>query len=303
MARTIASSPLLARVGLLTSVKQYQEKMKKYWPELIGTTYDTKQAYEEMLLEGDFNMAPIINETSPVSYDDFQTPYSKRYYPLMRSIGFQVSKQAKYTDLYGIVSKPAKKLSLAMNKTKEQKVANILNNATSTSGAYAGPDAVALISTAHPTQAGVATNRPATDISFGSLAAAQGIQELGLTKSHRGDPAPVTGPFMFVGPYQLMDQAYRVFESQLQAETGTGERQKNVVGGMVNKIHINPFFTFTASWFLIENDMNPLFILNRIPLGTDEDYDMDLKVFKFSIEEEYEANFKDWRGVWGSWLS
>jgi hypothetical protein len=301
MARTIVQSPLLARVGLLQSVKQYQEKIKKYWPELVGTTYSTKQQYEEMLLEGDFGMAPIVDEAQPVTYDDFQTPYSKRYYPLMRSIGFQVSKQAKYTDLYGIVSRPAKKLAMAMNKTKEQKVANILNNATSAVGSYAGPDGQSLISTAHPLQTGVGSNRPVTDISFGSLAAAQGIQELGLTKSHRGDPAPVAGPFMFVGPYQLMDQAYRVFESQLRAETA--DNDKNVVGQMVKKVHINPYFTFQASWFLIDVEMNPLFVLNRIPLGTDEDYDMDLKIFKFSIEEEYEANFKDWRGAWGSWLS
>lgn len=301
MARTIASSPLLARVGLLARVKQYNDKIQKYWPELVGETFNTKQSFEEMLLEGDFGMAPIVDETDPVAYDDFQTPYSKRYYPLMRSIGFQVSKQAKYTDLYGVVAKPARKLALAMNKTKEQKVANVFINATSTTGQYAGPDGKAFIATDHPLASGVGTNRPATDISFGSLAAAQGIQELGLTKSHRGDPSPVTGPFMFVGPYNLMDQAHRVFESQLRAETDHND--KNIVGSMVKRVHINPFFTFTASWFLIDIEMNPVFMLDRIPLGTDEDYDIDHKVHKFTIEEEYEANYKDWRGAWGSWLS
>jgi hypothetical protein len=301
MARVIQASPLLARVGLLDNVKLYQEKIKKYWPELIGETFNTKQAFEEMLSEGDFGMAAIVDEATPIAYDDFTTPFSKRYYPLMRSIGFSVSKQAKYTDLYGIVAKPSKKLAMAMNKTKEQKVANIFINATSTTGQYAGPDGKALIATDHPTASGVWTNRPATDISFGALAAAQGIQELGLTKSHRGDPSPIVGPFMFVGPYNLMDQAHRVFESQLQAENNHND--KNVVGSMVKRIHINPYFTFTASWFLVDIEQNPLFMLNRIPLGTDEDYDMDTKVFKFSIEEEYEANYKDGRGVWGSWLS
>lgn len=302
MARVINSSPLAAREGLLESVKQYNEKMRKYWPQLIGETYSTKQQFEEMLLEGDFGMAAVVNEATPLTYDDFQTPFSKRYYPLMRSIGFQVSKQAKYTDLYGIVSKPAKKLSMAMNKTKEQKVANILINATSTAGTYAGPDGKSLISLTHGTQNGVATNRPATDVSFGALAAAQGIQELGLTKSHRGDPSPVMGPFMFVGPMNLWDQSERVFGSDKQAET-PNTNEKNAVGKIVTARHCNPYFTFTASWFLIDIEMNPLFMLNRIPLGTDEEYDMDLKVHKFSIEEEYEANYKDWRGVWGSWLS
>jgi len=302
MARTINSSPLLARVGLLESVKQYNEKIRKYWPQLIGETYNTKQQFEEMLLEGDFGMAPVVNEANPIAYDDFQTPYSKRYYPLMRSIGFQVSKQAKYTDLYGKVAKPSKKLALAMNKTKEQKVANIFINATSTTGAYAGPDGKALIATDHPTAVGTWSNRPATDVSFGVLAAAQGIQELGLTKSHRGDPSPLMGPFMWVGPMNLWDQSERIFGAEKQPET-PNLNEPNAVGKIVTARHANPYFTFTASWFLVDIDENPLFLLNRIPLGTDEDYDMDLKVHKFSIEEEYEANFKDARGVWGSWLS
>lgn len=296
MARTVQSSPLLARVGLLERVQQFSDKSKKYYPELIGTTYSTKQQFEEMLLEGDFGMAPVVDEGQPLTYDDYQTPFSKRYYPLMRSIGFQVTKQAKYVDLYGIVAKPAKKLAMAMVKTKEQKVANIINNATNTSTPYLGPDQAPLASTSHPLQTGVGANRPATDIAFGSLAAAQAIQELGLTKSHRGDPMPITGPFMFYGPYQLMDLAYRVFDSQLRAQTS--DNDKNVVGTMVRKVHINPYFTSATAWGILDIDMTPLFMLNRIPLGTDEDYDMDLKIHKFSIEEEYEASFKDWRGIW-----
>jgi hypothetical protein len=280
----------------------FNEKIPKYWQQLIGAQISTKQEFEEILLEGDFGMAPVVDEGSPVTYDDFQTPYSKRFYPTMRSIGFAVSKQAKYTDLYGVVAKPARKLAMAMAKTKEQKVANILNNATSILMAYAGPDGKALIATDHPLASGTASNRPATDVSFGALAAAQGITELGLQESHRGDPSPCAGPFMFVGPMNMWDQAERVFRSPGQAET-MNTSEKNAVGKPVTKIHTNPYFTFTASWFLIDLTMNPLFILNRIPLGTDEDYDMDLKKWKFSIEEEYEANFKDWRGVWGSWLS
>ncbi len=298
MARLISSSPLLARVGLQKVVELYNEKIPKFYPDLIGETISSKQAYEEMLQSGDFGMAGIVTEGTGVVYDDFQTPYSKRFYPVMRSIGFQVSKQAKYTDLYGEVAKPAKKLAQAMNKTKEQKVANIINNMTSASGAYAGPDGVALISTSHPLASGTGSNRPATDIALGSLALAQGIQELGKTKSHRGDPSPYTGPFLLFVPFDLMDLANRVTFSTQRAQTA--DNDKNVVGSMISKVHVNPYFTSTTAWGLIDVANNPLFMLNRLPLATDEDYSIDLKIHKFTIEEEYEANFMDWRGFWGT---
>jgi hypothetical protein len=297
MARIISASPLLARVGLLDRVKQYGDKMSKYYPELVGEEFKTKQAFEEMLLEGDFGMAPVVDETQPTAYDDFQTPYSKRHYPLMRSIGFQVSKQAKYTDLYGIVAKPAKKLALAMTQTKEQVVANIVNNATNTGSSWLGPDGKPFAATDHPTQTSTAANRPATDLALGYLALAQAIQEMGKTKSHRGNPMPLTGPFRLFVPYDLEDMAARIVGSRGKADSA--DQDMNAAGKrVVGSVHVNPYFTFTTGWGLIDTTQNPIFILNRIPLGTDEDYDMDLKVHKFSIEEEYVANFKDWRGFW-----
>ncbi len=298
MARIINSSPLLARVGLEKVVKLYTEKAPKYYPDLIGDEISTKQGYVEMLSKGDFGMATITNETNPVSYDDFQTPYSKRFYPLMRTLGFQVSKQAKYTDLYGEVAKPSKAMSLAMLKTKEQKVANIINNMTNTAAAWQGPDGQPLASTSHVTQVGTASNRPSTDVALGSLTLAQAIQELGKTKGHRGDPSPITGPFTLFVPYDLMDVAYRVCESQLRAQTA--DNDKNIVGRMIQKIHVNPYFTSTTAWGLIDVNDNPLFLVNRIPLSFDEMFDIDLQVHKFVATEEYEANFMDWRGFWGT---
>jgi hypothetical protein len=297
MPRTINQSPLLARVGLLDRVEQYSAKQRKFYPDIIGETFSTKQAYEEMLLEGDFGMAPVVNETSPTPFDDFQTPYSKRYYPLMRSIGFTVSKQAKYTDLYGIVAKPAKKLALAMIQTKEQKVANIINNATNTATTWLGPDGKPFAATDHPLQTGTGANRPSEDLAFGYLALAQAYQEMGLTESHRGNPMPLTGPFKVFGSFHLMDRINRVIGSPGKADSA--DRDSNEVAEMVaGRPHINPYFTFTTGWGLIDTTNNPIFMLNRIPLGTDEDYDIVNKVHLFTIEEEYEANFKDWRGFW-----
>lgn len=299
MARTISQTPLEAREGLLKNVLQYREDMPKWYPALVGTTYSTKQSFEEMQLIGDFGMATVVDETRAVPSQDFRTPYNKRYEVAMRAISFEISMQAKYTDLYGKVSKPSKKLAHAMTKTKEQVVANVLVNAFVTTGNNAGPDGVALCSTAHPTDIGVTANRPATDIAFGYLALAQAIQEQGKVLSDKGDPSPMTGPFLIVSSYDNMDVIKRTVDSPGRADTAN--RSKNTAGEIATDYHINPYLnTVPNYWFLIDKGNNPIFLMNRISLFTLEEFLKTNLVHKFIIGEEYMASFEDFRGVWGT---
>lgn len=299
MARVINSSPLQAREGLLKNVKMYREGLRKWYPELIGKEYNTKQSYEQIQLEGDFGMAPVVDETDGVVYDDFRTPYDLKIYVQMRSTGFQVSKQAKYTDLYGIVARPSKKLSMAMTKTKEQVVANKLVYAFSTATGYVGADGVAMCSTAHPVDAGTTANRPTVDAGFGYQAYADAIKDLGFMVSDRGDPAPVMGPFMVVGSFKNRDRMMRVVKSPMIADNANNSISS--VKDITDTIHINPYLNGVQDyWFVIDKELNPISMLNRIPLHTDEDYDMDHKIHKFSIGEEYAVFHEGALGIWGT---
>lgn len=299
MARTSQSSPLLAREGLLKVVKSYRDDMRKFYPELVGTTYHAKQDFEEMITEGDFGMAPVVDESRSRTYDDFRTPYSKRYRVLMRAIGFQVTKQAKYVDLYGIVKRPSKKLALAMTQTKEQVVANVLINSTNTATTFLGPDGVPLLSTAHPTAIGTTSNRLATDAAFGYQSLADLIQLNGFIVSDRGNPAVVPGPYLVVGSYKNRDRMKRVVGSAMIADNANNS--KNAAKDDIDSIHINPYLSSVQDyWWLIDKAMNPIFLMERIPMFSDEDYDMDDFVHKFGLAEEYIASFEDFRGVSGT---
>lgn len=289
----------LARVGLLENVKLYEEKDKPLYQALVGKTLSTRQAFEEILQEGDFPMATTWNEGDGVAYSDFFTGNAKRYYPLMRAIGYSVSKPAKFTDLYGVVSKPSRKMYQALKKAKEQKVANIFVNHTSTS--FTGADGSALVSTTHGTRVGVSANRPATDIGLGYLALAQAIQELMRTKSHEGDPYAITGSFKLVVPPELADLAHRVAEPHMGKIPQSANNDKAWASGMVSGVLVNQYLTSTSAWWLlIDGEDNPIRLLNRIPLFTESDYDMDNQKFKFVVGEEYDAFWNDWRGIWGT---
>ena len=83
-------------------------------------------------------------------------------------MAFSVTEEAEEDGLYGsIASRYTKALARSMASTKEIKAANVLNNATSTTGG----DGVSLLSTSHPTQNGNQSNTLATaaDLSETSL--------------------------------------------------------------------------------------------------------------------------------------
>lgn len=289
-----------AREGLQRTINLYSEKRPKLYADILGHVMTDNQKYMEVAQVSDFGMATPIAEGTPVAYDDISTPYTKQYSVIMRAIGFKVSEQAKVTDIYGIVSRPAQKIALAMDKTMEQVGANVINLMTSTATANLGPDAKALVATDHPLASGTGSNRPATDIALSAPGLAQAIQELMKQKSHRGDPQPSMGPFNLYVPPDLADLANRIVNArQLQ---GTANNDPNWAGGRIAKICVNPYFTSATAWALrsTEDAEHGLFLLKRIARQTKSEYDINVLGWKVVTFEEYVAGNFDWRGFWGT---
>lgn len=289
-----------AREGLQKTINLYSEKRPKLYTDIIGHVLTDNQKYMEVAQVSDFGMATPIAEGTPVAYDDITTPYTKQYSVIMRAIGFKVSEQAKVTDIYNIVSQPAAKIALAMDKTQEQVAANIINLMTSTATANLGPDAKALAATDHPLATGTGANRPATDLALSASALAQAVQELMKQKSHRGDPLPAMGPFYLYVPPDLADVANRIVNSRQQQ--GTANNDTNWVGGRIAKICVNPYFTSSTAWALrsTENAEHGLFMLKRIARQTKSEYDINVLGWKIVTFEEYVCGNFDWRGFWGT---
>lgn len=289
-----------AREGLQKTVNLYSEKRTKLFPQIVGNVLTDNQKYMEIAQVGDFGMATPVAEGSNVPFDDFETPYTKQYTVIMRAVGFKVSEQAKVTDIYNIVSAPAAKIALAMDKTMEQVGANVINLMTSTATANAGPDGKALIATDHPLASGTGSNRPATDVAFSATALEQAIQELMTQESHRGDPQPSMGPFNLYVPPALAGVANRVLKSDQQAQTANNDT--NWVGGRIASLQVNPYFTSTTAWALrsADNAEHGLFMLKRIARQTKSEYDINVLGWKVVTFEEYVCGNFDWRGFWGT---
>ena len=194
--QVIASFAPLARVGLKDVIDLESKKRTNQW-SVIADKISTKQQFERFDQIGDFSYATIAAEMGGVTYDTLDRGFTLDFYPLMRAIGFRISIQASYTDLYNKIKNPGPKLARAMDATMELEVANLLNNGFSSS--YTGIDGVALFSTAHPlattttdVPAFVQQGRSKTLMDTGEEVGLRQVMELSLTRIYfNSDPGLV----------------------------------------------------------------------------------------------------------------
>jgi len=288
----------LHKAGLLDEiVRVYGDEQGKtaFYKDICGDEISSKQAYIEKLQVSDFGMAPIIDEGSRGVYDDLRTPYSKTYAALKRFFGFKVSTEALESDEKKVIM-AMPMLALALHKTKEQAVANVLVQATNTSTDYAGPDSFPLAYASHPYEGGTYSNVTTNLLSYTNLET--GIQQLMGQKSHRGDPWPATGPYILVVPTGQAGYANRLVNTMGIA--GSANKDVNWAGGLISKVSVNPYLTDSDAWYLIDTKSNKIFLLKRRAATTHETYDEDYDAMKYTVTEIYIPHFGDWRGVYVS---
>lgn len=293
--QVIASFAPLARVGLKDVIDLESKKRTNQW-SVIADKISTKQQFERFDQIGDFSYATIAAEMGGVTYDTLDRGFTLDFYPLMRAIGFRISIQASYTDLYNKIKNPGPKLARAMDATMELEVANLLNNGFSSS--YTGIDGVALFSTAHPLAATTAANKPSTsEYTLSSTSLELALQERRRQKTHRGKPYPQTGNVKLVVPPELEMVADRIVSSVKLAQTADNDPN---VAGRRTTVYVNDYLTSTTAWFLLPKEDNPLFLLTRIPRDVVTKFDEDTLSYKFVTYEEYIRGWFDWRGTWAT---
>lgn len=295
MAQVIASFAPLARVGLKDVIDLESKKRTNQW-SVIADKISTKQQFERFDQIGDFSYATIAAEMGGVTYDTLDRGFTADFYPLMRAIGFRISIQASYTDLYNKIKNPGPKLARAMDATMELEVANLLNNGFSSS--YLGIDGVALFSTAHPLATTTTGNKPASsEYTLSSTSLEIALQERRRQKTHRGKPYPQTGNVKLVVPPELEMVADRIVSSVKLAQTADNDPN---VAGRRTTVYVNDYLTSTTAWFLLPKEDNPLFLLTRIPRDVVTKFDEDTLSYKFVTYEEYIRGWFDWRGTWAT---
>lgn len=296
----ISNFAALARVGLKKVIDLHSTQQTNQYANIVQVL-STRQEYERFHQISDFPYASVTAEMGGVGYEDLLKGYTKDWYPLMRAIGYRISFQADFTDLYNKIKNPGRKMAQTLQETLELGVANILNNGFTNTSAYQGPDGVALFSTAHPLASSTSANTPSTPIALSSTALEQAIQEIRTQKSHRGKPMPVTGKMRMIVPPQLEMLAARITGATQLAQTA--DNDPNVAGKRCTA-YVNDWITSSGTvypWFILANqDENPLFLLRRIPRDLITETDIDNLSYKFVAYEEWVTGWMDWRRTWGT---
>lgn len=301
MARVINTDVSLHRPGIERIVKQYQKDLQTFYPGIIGEEMTTKLAFDRMKAVSDFGDAQPTDENEDIPVMDIQTPFQRDFYTQGISLGYEVSAQAKMTDVYNVVKKPTENLIKSIYDAREQSGANLLNLGFTTpaSGGTWTLDNVAQFSASHPINAG-ATVSNTSAITLGITNLESAVQLAMKSKTYMGKVW--TGPrrFKLVVPHEMMMLAKRLQKStQLP---GGNDNDPNVVGMMLDVV-VNPYLTDSNNWFIIPADdrHNPFFRITMMPLQL-VSHKLDRRPGDefFGYHEQYGDGSLDFRGTYGA---
>jgi hypothetical protein len=270
-----------------------------YPPEYsaVFSANNSQKAYEEdVLLEG-FGAAPVKNEGASVSYDSASQQWTARYQHETIALAFSITEEAEEDGLYGsIAARYAKALARSMASTKEIKAANVLNNATSTSGG----DGVSLLNTAHPTRSGNQSNTLATAADLSETSLEQILIQISDMKDDRGLRIAAQGQ-MLVIPTAYAFVAERLLESQLRTSTADNDINAIRSGGYLPKgYHVMRRLTDSDSFFVLTDVPDGLKHFQRSALKKGMEGDFETGNVRYKVRERYSFGFTDWRGIFGT---
>jgi len=270
-------------------------------PEAYKTLFDTEssdKAFEEMVNQYQFDLAPIKREGTSVSFDEAGNAWSVRVQHNAYALGFIVTREAVADDQYmQLVPKYTRALKRSMRITKEVRAAAYYGLAFSTT--QLGGDGVPLVSDSHPlTSGGVLSNMGASgDLSETALETA--ITDMMLWTDERGLRVNVRPQSLHVAPSNMFN-ADRILGSNLRV--GTGDNDLNAMknrNSIPKGAFTNPYFTDPDAWFLRTDVGNSMMHFEREALDVEKGDGMDSQVIKVIAYERYSFVHADWRGVWG----
>ena len=266
----------------------------------IYTQESSDRAFEEEVMLSGFANADVKAEGRGIAYDDAQETFTARYTNETIALAFAITEEAIEDNLYDrISSRYTKALARSMATSKQVKGANVLINATASSG-YTGGDGVVLVSSAHPTLNGNQSNRPTTYSDLSETSLEQALIDIAGYQDERGLKIAAQGMKMII-PKELEFTAERILKSQ--GRVGTADNDINAIKsmGMVPQGYtVNHYLTDTDAWFVKTDVPNGLKHFVRAPLKTAMEGDFDTGNVRYKARERYSFGWSDWRGIYGN---
>jgi hypothetical protein len=294
----------LARTGLAKILNARETKATRFFDRMGFKIINTREAYVRITSQNALGYLQVVGEGDAHPEAAFETPHTRDYSWAIYSLKYSQSKEKALADQYAKLTTGAlsRMLTLAANQTDESLAANVFNNAFTSAGSFAGLDGAALCSYAHPLAVGTSSNRGngSADSDLSATELGNAIQELMRQRQHKGEP------YMCPGPYRLIVSP----SNRVQAETlrqsvllpGTGNNDRNIAGGDLEMVVVNPYLTDGDAWFLVDSRRaEGLHKLQFGPRAAVEVWDdPDRRLVHYGITMRLAYGHHDWRGVWGS---
>ena len=297
---TTGSTPRLLISAMISNLFGMEYKQHKAVHPLIYDKKSSSQNFEEAVLLQGLGVASRKNEGSTIALDSYKQAAARRTVHQVWGKALKVTMEQFEDNLHMNVAQVAsKELAKALFHAKEINAAAIFNNATSTSAPYVGWDAVALLSTAHPTGLGSTfTNRASTD--FSELALEQAVIDILGWIGYDGLRVNVNHDNLkLLIPRQELFNVHRILKSDLQSNSA--EHNANAVKdmGIVSQIIPWVFLTDSDAWFVLTGERGLCYYDRQAPKTHhyQEDSTMDSI---YQIYERYSFDHFDPHAVYGS---
>jgi hypothetical protein len=275
------------------------------------------RSFEEETMFALFGTAPTKAEGASVTYDEARETYTARYVHETIALAFAVTEEALEDNLYDTFAKVrAKALGRAMANTKQEKAANIFNNAFNAS--FTGGDGATLVSSTHSTIAGNQSNTGgAVDVSETTLETA--LIAIDNYRDERNILLAAKAVSLHI-PRNLQFTVQRILGSELGttvahvdangADDATSSviaaTNKNDINAIRNLgffpggVHVNRRFTDTNAWFIRTDVTDGTKYFERKKLATATEGDFDTGNGKYKARERYSFGWSDWRQWYGA---
>lgn len=245
-------------------------------------------------------------EGAPITYEDRNQGYDVTYSHFKDTLGATITREMWEDDQFDVINEIPIDLARAKMRTKEQLMADILNNATTAGGGgsapFTGGDAKALLATDHPrTDGGTAqSNYTTADLAEDSLETAEVTMR--ATLDNKGQLMSMM-PDTLIVPPTLANEARILLDST--GRVGTANNDTNPYSGKFRLVVWDYLGSAAGgsdtAWFLVDSGFHKLAYYNRSDLGLEgPDTDFDTKNARWSIVCRWSVGFDDWRGFYGS---
>lgn len=234
--------------------------------------------------------------------------YDKTYRAYKYGVMVAITQELLDDNQHDEVFERAEHLGRAMREAERIAAAGVFNNGF-TASSYAGPDGLALFSTAHTLPypgAGTNSNRLATDADLSLASLEDMVTLMRKTKDGAGKKV-LLRPKQLIVPAELEFLAHELLEStgKPQASTANSLTEENAVNSMRARYGLEPvvmdYLTDEDAWFLSAGKgSHKLFWFWRKQPKTSSDMEFKSEVALMKISARWALGFSDYRGLCGT---